>query len=129
GALGALSPCLQLRAARAVTRETERSLDFALAGTASVHGLRDVMAFLEDLRDQFASLRRRPDMPPSFQGEFLRLAPGLAGALTTARALLGFSRGEISREAVAVEDLVGELEAEGIPCQQESGAVAILGDA
>lgn len=125
----ALSTSLELTRVLGATREAERSLQLALAGTASVHGLREVVGFLEDLRDQFATLRRRPDIPPWFLGEFLRLAPGLAGALTTARALLGFSRGEVAREAVSVDDLIAELQAQGISCQQGPGAGAVLGDA
>jgi signal recognition particle receptor subunit beta len=125
----ALSASLELARALDTVRSAERSLQLALAGTASVHGLEEVVRFLEAVRDEFGSMRRRSDVPPSFLQEFVRLAPGLAGALSTARSLLAFSRGEIRREAVVIEDLVAELEGPGLPPSVGPGVPPLLADA
>jgi signal recognition particle receptor subunit beta/GAF domain-containing protein len=124
-----LSAPLELARALETVRTAERSLQLALAGTASVHGLEKVVAFLEELRDRQANLRRRPDAPGWFLEEFARLSPSLAGALTTARSLLSFTRGEVQNETVELEELVAELRAEGVATQLGRGASAVTGDA
>lgn len=124
-----LASSLELVAALDTVRAAERSLQLALAGTASVHGLREVVGFLESLRDEFGSMRRRPDVPPAFLQEFVRLVPGLLGALSTTRSLLAFSKGEIQRESVPVEELLRDLRSSGATVDVAPGLAAISGDA
>jgi signal recognition particle receptor subunit beta len=124
-----LSAPLELARALDTVRNAERSLQLALAGTASVRGLEQVVAFLEELRDRQGEMRRRSDAPDWFLEEFARLAPSLSGALGTARSLLSFSRGEIRRESVDMEELVGELKADGVVARLGPGASAVSGDA
>jgi GAF domain-containing protein len=124
-----LSAPLELARALETVRTAERSLQLALAGTASVHGLENVVAFLEELRDRQAKLRRRPDAPGWFLEEFARLSPSLSGALSTARSLLSFTRGEVHKENVELEDLLAELRAEGVAAELGPGASAVTGDA
>jgi len=80
------------------------------------------------VRDEFGAMRRQPDVPSAFLQEFVRLAPGLAGALSTARSLLAFSRGEIQKEAVVVEDLMADLTGPGSPPDIGPGVPPLLGD-
>jgi mutual gliding-motility protein MglA len=124
-----LASSLELAAALDTVRAAERSLQLALAGTASVHGLREVVGFLESLRDEFGGMRRRPDVPPAFLQEFVRLVPGLLGALSTTRSLLAFSKGEIQKESVSVEDLLRDLRTSGATIDVAPGLGAINGDA
>jgi signal recognition particle receptor subunit beta len=124
----ALSSSLELARALETVQAAERSLELALAGTASVRGLNEVVSFLVELRDRLGAMRKRPDAPFFFLEEFARLAPSLSGALTTARSLLAFSGGEIQREAVEIQDLVADLKAEGVTAQLGPGAEAVSGD-
>jgi signal transduction histidine kinase len=124
-----LSAPLELARALETVRNAERSLQLALAGTASVRGLEQVVTFLEELRDRQGLLRRRPDTPAWFLEEFARLSPSLSGALSTARSLLSFSRGEVQKETVELEELVAELRAEGVATRLGPGASTVTGDA
>lgn len=124
----ALSASLELARALETVRQAERSLQLALAGTASVRGLQEIVVFLEDLRDRQGAMRHNPDVPAWFVDEFTRLAPSLAGALTTARSLLAFTRGEVQREAVGLQELMAELGSEAVVMRFEPGAEAVSGD-
>ncbi len=124
----ALSSSLELARALETVRAAERSLQLTLSGTASVRGLAEVVAFLVELRDRLGAMRRQPDAPPWFVTEFAYLAPSLAGALATARSLLAFSRGEIQREPVAIEDLVRDLKAPALAVHLGSGVGSVSGD-
>jgi hypothetical protein len=124
----ALSASLELATTLETVRSAERSLHLAVAGTASARGLQEVVGFLEAVRDEFGAMRRQPDVPSAFLQEFVRLAPGLAGALSTARSLLAFSRGEIQKEAVVVEDLMADLTGPGAPPEIGPGVPPLLGD-
>jgi hypothetical protein len=123
-----LASSLELVAALDTVRAAERSLQLALAGTASVHGLRELVAFLESLRDEFGAMRRRADAPSPLVQDFVRLVPGLTGALSTARSLLAFSRGEIQKEAVSIEDLVRELRGGNATLEVAPNLGTITGD-
>ncbi len=124
----ALSSALELARALETVRAAERSLQLALSGTASVRGLQEVVTFLVDLRDRLGAMRRQPDAPSWFFTEFAYLGPSLAGALATARSLLAFSRGEIQREAVGVEDLVRDLKAPALAIHLGAGVGTVSGD-
>ena len=124
----ALSASLELATTLETVRNAERSLHLAVAGTASARGLEEIVGFLEQVRDEFGAMRRQPNVPSSFLQEFVRLAPGLAGALSTARSLLSFSRGEIQKESVMVEDLVADLKGPGLPAEVSPGVPPVLGD-
>ncbi len=125
----ALSAGLELAATLEKVRGAERALELALAGTASLRGLEDVVSSLVELRDRLGAMRGRPDAPSWFIEEFARLAPSLQGALSSGRSLLAFSRGEIQRESVLVEELLGELRGAEIKVRIDPGAVSVNGDA
>jgi signal recognition particle receptor subunit beta len=125
----AISSSLELTAARETLVQAERAVQLSVSGTASVHGLQEILRFLEVLRGSFGTIRRRPDTPPAVSQEFVSLAPGLAGALSTARALLSFSRGEIEKEAVALQDLLGELRGPGVSVEVTPEVPSVLGSA
>lgn len=129
----ALSAALELSATLEKVKSAERSLELALAGTASQRGLEDVVGALVDVRDRLGEMRGRPDAPPWFLEQFARLAPSLATALSSGRSLLGFSRGEIEREAIVVEDLLAELRGADVRggdvvVQVHPGAEVVSGD-
>jgi len=123
-----LSAPLELARALDTVRNAERTLQLALAGTASVSAFEQVVAFLEDLRDRQGEMRRRSDAPPWFHEEFGRLSPSLSGALSTARSLLSFSRGELQKEPIEIAELVAELKAEGVSTEIGPGTAAVSGD-
>jgi mutual gliding-motility protein MglA len=125
----ALSAALELAATLEKIRGAERALELALAGTASLRGLEDVVSSLVELRDRLGAMRGRPDAPSWFIEEFARLAPSLQGALSSGRSLLAFSRGEIQRESVLVEELLGELRGTEVKVKVDPGAVSVNGDA
>lgn len=124
----ALTSSLELHATLETVRSAERSMEIAVQGTASVRGLSEVVGFLESLRDEFAGMRRRPDVPPWFLSEFTRLSPGLAGALAASRALVAFTRGAIEKEPVALEDLFADLESENVQIHSGAAGVSIPGE-
>jgi mutual gliding-motility protein MglA len=124
----ALSVALELAATLKKVKSSERALELALAGTASLRGLEDVVNSLVDLRDRLGEMRGRPDAPPWFLEHFSQLAPSLAGALSSGRSLLAFSRGEIQREPVLVDDLIGDLRSAEVAVRIASGAEMVSGD-
>jgi len=123
-----LSAALDLAAALETVRGAERTLELALAGTASLRGLEDVVQSLLDLREGLASMRKRPDSPAWFQEEFARLGPSLSNALSSGRSLLAFTRGEIQSDAVLLDDLLVELRSETVAVQVGRGAETVSGD-
>jgi hypothetical protein len=125
----ALSAALELAATLETVKGAERALELALAGTASLQGLEALIRSLEELRDGLGEIRARPDAPPWFVERFAELAPALASALADGRSLLAFSRGEIRRESVYVEDLLSELGATGVSVQLDPGAETVAADA
>jgi signal transduction histidine kinase len=124
----ALSATLELAATLEKVKSAERALELALAGTASLRGLDDVVNALVDVRDRLGEMRGRPDAPSWFLDQFARLAPSLATALSSGRSLLAFSRGEIQREAVSLEDLLDELRTAEVTVRIEPGADHVSGD-
>jgi signal transduction histidine kinase len=125
----ALAASLELVRVLETVRNAERSLSLAVAGTASVRGLEEVTASLIELRDHLGQMRGRPDVPGWFLAEFAQLAPSLASALATARSLLAFSRGEIQREPVGVEELMAHLVGHEVVIDMEPGVGSVSGDA
>ena len=81
-----------------------------------------------DVRDRLGEMRGRPDAPSWFLEQFARLAPSLSTALSSGRSLLGFSRGEIEREAVLVEDLLSDLPPAEVAVRIDAGAETVSGD-
>jgi signal transduction histidine kinase len=124
----ALSASLELAATLETVRGAERALELALTGTASLRGLEDVVCSLVELRDRLGQMRHRPDAPPWFLEEFARLAPSLASALSAGRSLLAFSKGEIEREPILVEDLLAELRSEQVTVRIAPGVESVSGD-
>jgi hypothetical protein len=125
----ALSAALELAATLQKVRSAERALEQALAGAASLKGLEDVVSFVSDVRDRLGEMRGRPDAPPWFLEHFARLAPSLAAALSSGRSLLAFSRGQIEREPILLEELLGELRASQVAVRINPGAESVSGDA
>ena len=124
----ALSAGLELSATLEKVKGAERTLELALTGTASLRGLEDVVSALMDVRDRLGEMRGRPDAPSWFLEQFARLAPSLSTALSSGRSLLGFSRGEIEREAVLVEDLLSDLPPAEVAVRIDAGAETVSGD-
>jgi hypothetical protein len=124
----ALSAGLELSATLEKVKGAERALELALTGTASLRGLEDVVSALMDVRDRLGEMRGRPDAPAWFLEQFARLAPSLSTALSSGRSLLGFSRGEIEREAVLVEDLLSDLPSAEVAVRIDAGAETVSGD-
>lgn len=124
----ALSASLELSSTLETVKSAERSMELAVSGTASVRGLGEVVDFLGSLRDEFGAMRRRGDLPPWFLQEFLKLSPGLAGALAAARALVAFGRGEVAHEPIAIDELAADLATEPVEVQVVGGATGVIGD-
>jgi len=124
----ALSAALDLAAALETVRGAERTLELALAGTASLRGLEDVVQSLLDLRTGLGTMRKRPDSPPWFNEEFAKLGPSLSTALSSGRSLLAFTRGEIQDDAVLLDDLLNELRSSSVNVQIGPGASTVSGD-
>jgi signal recognition particle receptor subunit beta len=124
----ALSASLELSATLEKVKSAERALEMALAGTASLRGLDDVVNALVDVRDRLGEMRGRPDAPSWFLDQFARLAPSLATALSSGRSLLAFSRGEIQREPVSLQDLLTELRTAAVSVRIDPGADHVSGD-
>jgi mutual gliding-motility protein MglA len=124
----ALSASLELASALDTVKSAERTMQLAVSGTASVRGLGEVTEFLSALRDEFGAMRRRSDLPPWFLQEFVKLSPGLAGALASARSLVAFGRGELEREPLAIDELASDLSAEPVQMEVVGGASGVLGD-
>ena len=125
----AISAALELAATLQTVKAAERALELALAGTASLQGLTGVVQSLEELRDRLGEMRGRPDAPPWFGEQFAHLAPALTHALEDGRSLLAFSRGEIRRESVYVEDLLSELRTPEVIVHLDPEAETVAADA
>ena len=125
----ALAVALELNATLQTTRAAERALELALAGSASLRGLEGVVKSLEDLKDKLGAIRGRRDAPAWFLEQWVRLAPSLASALDDGRSLLAFSRGEIRRDTVYLEDLLAELHTPEVSVDVDSAAETVSGDA
>ncbi len=124
----ALSAALELAATLESARGADRAVELALAGTASLLGLEDVLAQMVTIRDGLGEMRRRPDAPAWLQEEIAGLAPALQGALSAARSLLAFGKGGIQHEAIPVEDLLRELSSEQVSVRMSAGADRVTGD-
>jgi hypothetical protein len=125
----ALSAALELAATLHTVRAAERALELALAGSASLRGLEGVVASIEQLRDRLGEIRGRPDAPPWFLEQYVHLAPALSSALEDGRSLLAFSRGEIRRDSVYLEDLLAELRTPEVTVELDPSAELITADA
>ena len=83
---------------------------------------------VEELRDRLREIRNHPDAPPWFVDQFTRLAPALGSALADGRSLLAFSRGQIWRENVYLEDLIAELRTPEVSVEIDPAAETISAD-
>jgi signal recognition particle receptor subunit beta len=126
---GALATALELALALEHSREAQPTQELAILGFASQRALEEILAAFLALRDRLSVLRRNRDAPPWFVEEFARLAPSLAGGLTTSRSLMALAVGRISREVVLVEDLVADLQASGVDVQVAGAMGEVAGDA
>ncbi|HSD66435.1 MAG TPA: hypothetical protein VLF95_07030, partial [Vicinamibacteria bacterium] len=124
-----LAVALELVATLTTVRAAERALELALAGSASLRGLEHLVGSIETLRDRLGEIRTRADAPPWFAEHYVRLAPALSSALDDGRSLLAFSRGEIRREAVYLEDLLAELRTPEVAVELEETVETIQADA
>ena len=124
----ALSAALELVATLQTVKAAERALELALAGSASMQGLEDVVRSVEELRDRLGEIRNKPDAPPWFVEQFTRLAPALGSALADGRSLLAFSRGEIKRDSVFIEDLLAELHTPEVVSELDPQAETVFAD-
>jgi len=124
-----LAVALELAATLSTVKAAERALELALAGTASLRGLEHLVGSVETLRDRLGEIRNRADAPPWFTEQYVRLAPALSSALDDGRSLLAFSRGEIRREAVYLEDLLAELRTPEVTVELEPAAETVQADA
>jgi hypothetical protein len=124
-----LAVALELAATITTVKAAERALELALAGSASLRGLEHLVSSLESLRDRLGEMRKRPDAPPWFAEHYVRLAPGLSAALDDGRSLLAFTRGEIRREAVYLEDLLAELRTPEVTVDLDPAAETVQADA
>ena len=124
----ALSAALELVATLQTVKAAERALELALAGSASMQGLEDVVRSVEELRDRLGEIRNKPDAPGWFVEQFTRLAPALGSALADGRSLLAFSRGEIQRDSVFIEDLLAELHTPDVVSELDPQAETVSAD-
>jgi hypothetical protein len=124
-----LAVALELAATLTTVKAAERALELALAGTASLRGLEHLVSSIETLRDRLGEIRNRADAPPWFGEQYVRLAPALSSALDDGRSLLAFTRGEIRREAVYLEDLLAELRTPEVTVELEPEAEMVQADA
>jgi hypothetical protein len=124
----ALAAALELTATLQTVKAAERALELALAGTASIGGLEDVVRAIEELRDRLGEIRKKPDAPPWFVEQFTELAPALGSALADVRSLLAFSKGEIQRDSVFVEDLLAELHTPDVTSELDPTAETVSAD-
>jgi signal recognition particle receptor subunit beta len=125
----ALAAALELVATLQTVKAAERALELALAGSASLKGLEDVVRAVEELRDRLGEIRKKPDVPPWFVEQFTQLAPALGSALADGRSLLAFSRGQIERDTVYVEDLLAELHTPDVTSALDPAAETVSADA
>jgi signal recognition particle receptor subunit beta len=125
----AVAVALELVATLNTVKAAERALELALAGTASLRGLEHLVGSLVTLRDRLGEIRNRPDAPSWFTEQYVRLAPALGSALDDGRSLLAFSRGEIRRDAVYLEDLLAELRTPDVTVDLDPAAETVQADA
>jgi signal recognition particle receptor subunit beta len=125
----AMSASIELAAAMEAGREAERNLHLALLGTASLHGMEDALSSILLVRDRLGAMRRRPDAPAWFHEEFGKITPCLSGALATGRSLVAFSRGEIEKEVVELDEVLEDMKAGGLDAEVGPGARSVIGDA
>jgi signal recognition particle receptor subunit beta len=125
----ALSAALELVATLHTVKASERALELALAGSASLQGLEDMVRSVEELRDRLGEIRNKPDAPKWFVEAFTSLAPALGSALSDGRSLLAFSRGEIEKDSVFIEDLLAELHTPEVTSQLDPQAETVSADA
>jgi mutual gliding-motility protein MglA len=125
----ALSASIELATAMEAGREAERNLHLALLGTASLHGMEEALSSILLVRDRVGAMRRRADAPAWFHDEFAKLTPCLSGALATGRSLVAFSRGEIEKEVVELDEVLEQMRPAGLSAQIGPGAGAVIGDA
>jgi hypothetical protein len=124
-----ISVALELVATLLTVKAAERALELALAGRASLGGLEHLVVSVETLRDRLGEIRGRPDVPPWFAEQYVRLAPALAASLDDARSLLAFGRGEIRKDVVYLEDLLAELRTADVTVELEPAAETVSADA
>jgi hypothetical protein len=124
-----LAVALELAATLTTVKAAERALELALAGSASLRGLEHLVVSIETLRDRMGEIRNRPDAPGWFTEQYVRLAPALSSALDDGRSLLAFTRGEIRRESVYLEDLLAELRTPEVTVELDPAAETIQADA
>ena len=124
----AIAVALELAATLNTVKAAERALELALAGTASLRGLEHLVGSLETLRDRLGEIRNRPDAPSWFTEQYVRLAPALGSALDDGRSLMAFSRGEIRRDAVYLEDLLAELRTPEVAVELDPAAETVQAD-
>jgi hypothetical protein len=124
-----LAVALELAATLTTVKAAERALELALAGSASLRGLEHLVGSIETLRDRMGEIRNRPDAPGWFTEQYVRLAPALSSALDDGRSLLAFTRGEIRREVVYLEDLLAELRTPEVTVELDPVAETIQADA
>ena len=120
-----IAVALELVATLDTVKAAERALELALAGRASLGGLEHLVGSLETLRDRLGEIRSRPDVPPWFAEQYVRLAPALASALDDARSLLAFGRGEVRKDTVYLEDLLAELRTADVTVELEPAAETV----
>jgi signal transduction histidine kinase len=129
GAVGrALAAALELGAVLSVVKSAERTLPQAVAANLAARGIEEVVESLVSLRDRLGALRQNPNAPSWFLEEFSHLAPSLSGALSLARSLLGFGRGQIQKDSLDAEEVVADLRSMGIEVRV-AGDVRLSGDA
>jgi signal recognition particle receptor subunit beta len=125
----ALSAALELAATLQTVKAAERALELALAGTASLRGLEHLVGSIETLRDRLGEIRNRTDAPPWFTEQYVRVAPALASALDDGRSLLAFTKGEIRRDPVYLEDLLAELRTPEVTVELDPEVETVQADA
>ncbi len=123
----AVAAPLELAQALASLRDARDSLQLALAGSAARHGLDDLLSRLVKLREHLGALRRRRDAPAWLLEQSAQAAPLLAGALGSARSLLGFTRGTVEHEPLRLEELTEDL-APALVLTSAPGADVVSGD-
>jgi hypothetical protein len=123
-----LAPALELSAQQERGRSGERGGDLALLGLAAQQGLDDVLTSLLKLRDGVAEARRDPALTARALSALGGVTPSLAEALSVARALVTFGRGEPSPgEPADLGDLLAELPA-GIELVGSPEAASVRAD-
>ncbi len=128
GLAGAVSASLELGRALETAQQAERNLQMALVGQAALEGIEVALMSMLVVRDRLGALRQRADAPPWLHEELTRLTPCLVDALGTGRSLFAFGRGEIEKEPIALDELVGELRSAGVDVQVAEGLSRVWGD-